>query len=86
MKQWIKIERIPGSLASAYEKATRLAIDIYYSKVAVEIVSEFEEGRILDLGTGPGYLPIEIVKRAAKVKITGILLNICIYVSGALVL
>ncbi|MDJ0815630.1 MAG: class I SAM-dependent methyltransferase [Desulfobacterales bacterium] len=72
MKQWIKIERIPGPLASAYEKATRLAIDIYYSKVAAEIVSEFEKGRILDLGTGPGYLPIEIVKRAEKVKITGI--------------
>jgi ubiquinone/menaquinone biosynthesis C-methylase UbiE len=72
MKQWIKIERIPGPLASAYEKATRLAIDIYYSEVAAEIVSEFEDGRILDLGTGPGYLPIEIVKRAAKVKITGI--------------
>ena len=72
MKQWIKIERIPGPLASAYEKATLLAIDIYYSKVAAEIVSEFEKGRILDLGTGPGYLPIEIVKRAAEVKITGI--------------
>ncbi len=72
MKRWIKIERIPGPLASAYEKATRLAIDIYYSEVAAEIVSEFEDGRILDLGTGPGYLPIEIVKRAVKVKITGI--------------
>lgn len=72
MKQWIKIERIPGPLASAYEKATRLAIDMYYSEVAVEVVSEFEEGRILDLGTGPGYLPIEIVKRAENVKIIGI--------------
>jgi hypothetical protein len=31
MKPWIKIERIPGPLASAYEKATCLAINIYYS-------------------------------------------------------
>jgi ubiquinone/menaquinone biosynthesis C-methylase UbiE len=68
----IKIERIPGPLASSYEKATRLAIDIYYRKVAAEIVSEFEQGLILDLGTGPGYLPIEIVKSAANVKIVGI--------------
>jgi ubiquinone/menaquinone biosynthesis C-methylase UbiE len=72
MKQWIKIERIPGPLASSYEKATRLAIDIYYHKVACEIVSRFTEGLILDLGTGPGYLPIEIVKSAPNIKIVGV--------------
>ena len=62
MKSWLKIERIPGPLASSYEKATRLAIDLYYSKVADEIVSNFQQGLMLDLGTGPGYLPIEILK------------------------
>ena len=72
MKQWIKIERIPGPLASSYEKATRLAIDIYYNKVASEIVSAFKEGLILDLGTGPGYLPVEIVRSAPNIKIVGI--------------
>ena len=72
MKNWLKIERIPGPLASSYEKATRLAIDIYYSKVADEIVSSFKEGLILDLGTGPGYLPIEIAKRSSNIKIIGI--------------
>ncbi len=72
MKQWIKIERIPGPLASSYEKATRLAIDIYYNKVACEIVSDFKEGLILDMGTGPGYLPIEIIKNSSKIKIVGI--------------
>ena len=68
MKQWIKIERIPGPLASSYEKATRLAIDIYYNKVACEIVSDFKEGLILDMCTGPGYLPIEIIKNSSKIK------------------
>ena len=72
VQKWINIERIPGPLASSYEKATRLAIDIYYKKVAAEIVSAFKEGLILDLGTGPGYLPIEIVKSAANVKIVGV--------------
>lgn len=72
MKNWLKIERIPGLLASSYEKATRLAIDIYYSKVADEIVSSFKEGLMLDLGTGPGYLPIEIAKRSSNIKIIGI--------------
>ena len=72
MKNWLKIERIPGPLASSYEKATRLAIDLYYSKVADEIVSSFQQGLILDLGTGPGYLPIEILKRSSNVKIIGV--------------
>ena len=72
MKRWIKIERIPGVLASAYEKATRMVIDSYYSQVADEIASYFTTGTILDLGTGPGYLPVEIVKRRPEAKIIGV--------------
>ena len=62
MKQWFKIERIPGVLASTYEKATRLVIDTYYCEVAKEVVAHLDDGIILDIGTGPGYLPIEIAK------------------------
>ncbi len=69
MKQWIKLERIPGLLASAYIKATRLVIDSYYRPVAEEIVSNMNKGLILDLGTGPGYLPVEIVKMAPEINI-----------------
>jgi ubiquinone/menaquinone biosynthesis C-methylase UbiE len=72
MKQWIKIERIPGVLASSYDKATRLVIDEYYGQVAEEIVSNFKSGVILDIGTGPGYLPIEIVRRAPDINIIGV--------------
>jgi ubiquinone/menaquinone biosynthesis C-methylase UbiE len=72
MKNWFKIERIPGPLACAYEKATRLAIELYYTKVADEIVSGFEGGLLLDLGTGPGYLPIEILGRSPDIKIVGV--------------
>jgi ubiquinone/menaquinone biosynthesis C-methylase UbiE len=72
MKQWIKIERIPGVLASSYEKATRMVIEAYYGQVAEEIVSAFKSGVILDLGTGPGYLPIEIVRRAPDINIIGV--------------
>lgn len=49
-----------------------MAIDIYYRKVAEEILSSFKKGLILDLGTGPGYLPIEIAKRSTDIKIVGI--------------
>ena len=72
MKPWIKIERIPGVLATAYEKATRMVIDRYYRPLAEEIVSGRAEGTILDLGTGPGYLPIEIAKKSPAIRIIGI--------------
>ena len=72
MRQWIKIERIPGVLATAYEKGTRMVIDSYYRHVAEEIVAHLPGDTILDIGTGPGYLPIEIAKRAANVRIIGI--------------
>ena len=72
MERWFKIERIPGVLASAYAKATRMAIDSYYRQVAKKIVDHLKSGTILDLGTGPGYLPIEIVKKSSQIQITGI--------------
>ena len=67
-----KIERIPGVLASAYAKATRMAIESYYRQVAEEIAAHLERGNILDLGTGPGYLPIEIARKSSEIYITGV--------------
>ena len=49
-----------------------MVIDGYYSKVADEIVSNIRQGNMLDLGTGPGFLPVEIVKRAPEISITGV--------------
>jgi ubiquinone/menaquinone biosynthesis C-methylase UbiE len=72
MRQWIKIERIPGVLASAYEKGTRMVINSYHRHVAEEIVAHLAGDEILDIGTGPGYLPIEIAKRSEAVRIIGI--------------
>jgi len=72
VKRRVLIERIPAPLASLYEKATRLVIESYYSRVAEEIVSSFKKGALLDLGTGPGYLPIEILKRSPLIRCDGI--------------
>lgn len=41
-------------------------------QVADEIASNFSAGVILDLGTGPGYLPVEIVRRKPEIRIIGI--------------
>ena len=67
-----EMARIPGILASVYDKAAMMVIGSYYSQVADEIVSELKSGTILDVGTGPGYLTIEIVKRAPAIKVDGV--------------
>ena len=66
------MERIPGLFVSIYDKACRLVIERYYRRIAEEILLEFREGRLLDLGTGPGYLPFEIAKKAPSVTVVGI--------------
>ena len=66
------MERIPGFMASAYDKAASMAIGSYYSVVANEIVSAIDSGIILDLGTGPGYLPLQVAKRAPAIRVVGI--------------
>ncbi|MBW1829653.1 MAG: class I SAM-dependent methyltransferase [Deltaproteobacteria bacterium] len=72
MKQWIKIERIPWPLTSSYEKAARMVIESYYGPMAETILSSLPKGIVLDLGTGPGYLPIEMMKRSQSIKVVGI--------------
>ena len=49
-----------------------MVIEAYYGQVAEEIVSNIKSGVILDLGTGPGYLPIEIARRAPGINIIGV--------------
>ena len=68
----IIIERIPAPMASLYGKCSRMVIESYYRRLSEEIVSHLGKGIILDLGTGPGYLPIEIVKRSSSIRVDGI--------------
>jgi len=65
-------ERIPAFAAGLYDKVARTAIAGYYREVAKEIVAETDCGTILDVGTGPGYLPIEIAKMAPNIEIDAI--------------
>jgi len=73
--------KMPALLASIYDKAARMVIDSYYIPTAEEVIavlgqiktSSLEtDRRILDLGTGPGYLLIEIAKRVHNFQIDGI--------------
>lgn len=44
----------------------------FYSQVALEISREINSGKLLDVGTGPGFLPIELAKILPRVEIVGI--------------
>jgi hypothetical protein len=72
MKRGVIVERIPAPLASVYDESARIVMKTYYSQVAEEVVSSLKDGFVQNLGTGPGYLPIEIVKRTASIQIDGI--------------
>jgi len=43
-----------------------------YSEVARRVSRKLAKGRILDVGTGPGYLPIEIARLIDDVEVIGI--------------
>jgi ubiquinone/menaquinone biosynthesis C-methylase UbiE len=65
-------ERIPWFAVRLYDRIAREAMDSYYRPVAREIVDAVDKGRFLDIGTGPGYLPIEIARIAPSVTIDAI--------------
>ena len=65
-------QRIPGFAARLYDRMARTARETYYKEVAEGVVEHTSEGLVLDVGTGPGYLPIEIARRAPKIKVVGI--------------
>ncbi|MDQ7785334.1 MAG: class I SAM-dependent methyltransferase [Desulfomonilaceae bacterium] len=65
-------ERIPWFAAGLYDRIAQDAVESYYKPVAEEIVAAMNRGLILDIGTGPGYLPIEIAKIAPQVTIQAV--------------
>jgi ubiquinone/menaquinone biosynthesis C-methylase UbiE len=81
LKKRIIGTKMPVLLSSIYDKAARMVIDSYYiptAKEVIDVLSQIKTGsletdrRILDLGTGPGYLLIEIAKRVHNFQIDGI--------------
>lgn len=67
----MKIEGIPGPAGYFYYLTTKMRKG-FYKALADEIVSKLNSGRVLDIGTGSGNLPIEIAKRAPNLEIIGI--------------
>ncbi len=65
-------ERIPWFAADLYNQIAATGVTTYYHRISDEVVAELTSGRILDIGTGPGYLPIEIAKKAPAITIDGV--------------
>lgn len=66
------IEGIPGIVARFYNAFAARAFGEFYRKIASEIFREISSGRILDVGTGPGYLPLEITRTNARLSVVGV--------------
>jgi ubiquinone/menaquinone biosynthesis C-methylase UbiE len=66
-------EAIPFPLSRLYSRVTssRMVSD-YYDSVAAQVLERSPAGRILDIGTGPGRLPIVIASKNKYVHVTGL--------------
>jgi len=74
MKRLIRMEGIPSFFAGFYSffiGKSSLVREIY-KDIAEELNQNIFHGRILDVGTGPGFLPLEIARKSLEYKIFGI--------------
>jgi ubiquinone/menaquinone biosynthesis C-methylase UbiE len=74
MKRSMRIEGIPGPAAWVYSVIVGknpLSERLYHG-VAEEIASYISSGRLLDIGTGPGYLPLKLAAIATDLDIVGV--------------
>ena len=63
---------IPWPFTRFYDKYPNRIFAKWFHKIAEEIKAKGFSGNIVDLGTGPGRLPIEIAKQVKKAKLFGI--------------
>jgi ubiquinone/menaquinone biosynthesis C-methylase UbiE len=65
---------IPGFLAHIYNHFTKkdpILQDLFH-EIAGDLMVQISSGRILDVGTGPGFLPLAIARRIETVEIIGV--------------
>lgn len=65
-------QEIPGPIAVLYEKVAAPALSQFYQQVAYEITSLLRSGRVLDVGTGPGHLLVEISRQNPHLELVGL--------------
>jgi len=65
-------EKIPWPFSRFYDRFANRAFIKWFEYIAKNVKDQQISGVILDIGTGPGRLPIEITKRVRNVKVIGI--------------
>ncbi len=63
---------IPWPFTRLYDKYPNRIFARWFVKIAEEVKAKGISGSIVDIGTGPGRLPIEIAKQTKKAKLFGI--------------
>ncbi len=66
------VEAVPFPGTRLYAFLASRQLRPLYAEIADEIIQSGIGGRLLDLGTGPGYLPIEIARREPSLPVVGI--------------
>ena len=67
-----KPEAIPTPGAIFYNATVAIVLRKPEAKIAQDIVEKMGNGTILDLGSGPGYLSIDIARKSPGLKVYGI--------------
>jgi ubiquinone/menaquinone biosynthesis C-methylase UbiE len=65
-------EKIPWPFTRFYDRYPNRIFVKWFKRIAASIKDRAISGNILDIGTGPGRLPIEIAKQVKNVKVFGI--------------
>ncbi len=65
-------EKIPWPFTRLYDRYPNRIFVKWFGQIVTDINKRGISGKILDVGTGPGRLPIEIAKRLKNVKVFGI--------------
>jgi len=65
-------EKIPWPFTRLYDKYPNRIFVKWFERIAMNIKDGHISGSIVDIGTGPGRLPIEIAKRVENAEVVGI--------------
>lgn len=67
-----EFEKLSGIVAIFYNAVIAKGFTYLYHQIAEEIVAGVQSGKVLDIGTGPGHLAIEIAKLNNQLEIVGL--------------